>query len=451
MCFSAAKWKREEVQDHKFDFVDVADFYEDSILRKLKYSVLFMIVLKSILVYIADMWTAGILLIFDRWGSSVQPKIPFFISKWIYVGCIFMSFLLLAWDIKKARHIIATRDISYAFTSTIAYRFYTLRSYKISELLKKKVQKRVQKRQQEATAEAKGDFSHLKNKKGGEKEMLRQPKLPIFQDDAPLLPPYGQIPYANPPDAMMLPPYGSRSGTPGPTRPGTPVSRSGTLGTRAGTPVPRTGTPGPRPGVPGNGPPGSQRGPFMSRRNSNSSIRSDMTGYSAYSGTTTYTLSGPGYPVPSRSHTPIPSRSHTPVPRAYTPAQMPRQQNPGIDAESLYGGAFDGYDFDHEDSSHTADEFNAVVDNFRSDNMSQTIIDTRRMPPPAAYPPHMRSNSPTPSVSSTTSSRVRPQQTRTVNADVSVSSRYYQSDQRGPRQNNYAQQGGGQAKPDSIY
>src|SRR2546430_9986222 len=40
-----------------------------------------------------------------------------------------MSFILLAWDMKKARAIIASRDISYAFTSIIAYRYYTIRSY----------------------------------------------------------------------------------------------------------------------------------------------------------------------------------------------------------------------------------------------------------------------------------------------------------------------------------
>ncbi|CAG8784688.1 9339_t:CDS:2, partial [Acaulospora morrowiae] len=85
--------------------------------------------LKSVLVYIADMWTAGILLIFDRWSTSIRPPIPFFISKWIYVICIFISFFLLALDIKKARNIIKSGDISYAFTNTVAYRFHTMRSY----------------------------------------------------------------------------------------------------------------------------------------------------------------------------------------------------------------------------------------------------------------------------------------------------------------------------------
>src|SRR5690348_2231961 len=130
MCFSAAKWKREQVQDHKFDFVDTEEFKENKFTRKLMYSFVFLIVLKSVLVYVIDLWNAGVLLSSDHsWGSSIQPKISIAISKWIFLGSILASFLLLALDMKKAKAIIASRDISYTFTNTIAYRFYTLRSY----------------------------------------------------------------------------------------------------------------------------------------------------------------------------------------------------------------------------------------------------------------------------------------------------------------------------------
>ncbi|CAG8447108.1 7351_t:CDS:2 [Funneliformis mosseae] len=132
MCFcKPSKWQneRKEIQDHKFDFVDIEEFYEKSFIRKFKYSLVFLVVLKTILVYVADLWTAGILLIFDRWGSTIKPKIPFFVSKWIYVIAILMSFFILAWDIKKAWPIIISKDISYTFTSLVATRFYTLRSY----------------------------------------------------------------------------------------------------------------------------------------------------------------------------------------------------------------------------------------------------------------------------------------------------------------------------------
>ncbi|RUP45610.1 hypothetical protein BC936DRAFT_147953 [Jimgerdemannia flammicorona] len=123
------KWKREQVPDHKFDFVDVEEFYDPKCTSKISYTFVFLVVIKSFVIYIADLWTAGIILIFDKWNTGVQPKIPFYIGKWIYVGCILLSFLLLSLDIRKARMIIASKDISYATTSLTAYRYYSMRSY----------------------------------------------------------------------------------------------------------------------------------------------------------------------------------------------------------------------------------------------------------------------------------------------------------------------------------
>ncbi|CAG8708336.1 13302_t:CDS:2, partial [Racocetra persica] len=126
MCFSAAKWKREHVKDHKFDFIDVDSFEEHTCSSWIGYFFVMLMILKSVLVHIADIWTAGILLIFDHWSNSIQPPIPFSVSKWIFVTCIFMSFALLLWEIKKARFIRKTRDISFAFTNGIAYKLYIL-------------------------------------------------------------------------------------------------------------------------------------------------------------------------------------------------------------------------------------------------------------------------------------------------------------------------------------
>jgi hypothetical protein len=57
------KWKREQVADHKFDFIDVDEFYDNSCWTKMKYMMIFLSVIKSTLTYLADLWTAGILLI----------------------------------------------------------------------------------------------------------------------------------------------------------------------------------------------------------------------------------------------------------------------------------------------------------------------------------------------------------------------------------------------------
>lgn len=89
--------------------------------------------------YIADIYTAVALLASGRWAASYLQSstdsdsdvlvVPFSIGKWIFTGCIIFSFLLLAWEARKARAIIKSRDISYAFTNVMSQNFYSLRDY----------------------------------------------------------------------------------------------------------------------------------------------------------------------------------------------------------------------------------------------------------------------------------------------------------------------------------
>lgn len=93
--------------------------------------------LKSVLVYISDIYTAIAMLANDYWsgnilseaGDSKTITVPFTIGKWIFFGCIIFSFLLLAWESRKARMIIRSRDISYAFTNIMANNYYSMKSY----------------------------------------------------------------------------------------------------------------------------------------------------------------------------------------------------------------------------------------------------------------------------------------------------------------------------------
>lgn len=148
MC-SGAKWKREIVPDHKFDFVDTREFRDNGFMMRLKYLWLYIIVLKSFLVYVSDIFTAITMLSTESWSNEIfqqcaqnQNKskdkdnsaadciaIPFNTGKWLFVGCIIFSFLLLAYESRKSKKIIASRDISYAFTNVMANNYYSLRSY----------------------------------------------------------------------------------------------------------------------------------------------------------------------------------------------------------------------------------------------------------------------------------------------------------------------------------
>ena len=154
MCCSGAKWKREVVQDHKFDFVDVHEYRTTSLWTRLqcvcgeaarwpylhicfRYIFVYVLVIKSVLVYISDVYTGIAMLANDYWsgnilaesGNSSTIKVPFTIGKWIFTGCIIFSFLLLLWESRKARMIIRSRDISYAFTNVMANKYYSLKSY----------------------------------------------------------------------------------------------------------------------------------------------------------------------------------------------------------------------------------------------------------------------------------------------------------------------------------
>lgn len=73
-----------------------------------------------------DHWAGNIL---SESDESSTIKVPFTIGKWIFLGCIIVSFLLLAWESRKARMIIRSRDISYAFTNVMANNYYSMKSY----------------------------------------------------------------------------------------------------------------------------------------------------------------------------------------------------------------------------------------------------------------------------------------------------------------------------------
>ncbi|KAJ3126417.1 hypothetical protein HK098_007550 [Nowakowskiella sp. JEL0407] len=145
-----ARWQREQIEDHKFDYVDVDDYTTKSIISRIRYSGPFIFALKSILVYVADLAILGLLFaqLFNsnRQDCSSSTQITLFCTNsqtglfsanivpiearpWIILVSIMLSYILLFIDWRKATLIIHSRDISYAFTSTIANRYYCLRSY----------------------------------------------------------------------------------------------------------------------------------------------------------------------------------------------------------------------------------------------------------------------------------------------------------------------------------
>ncbi|KAK6903455.1 hypothetical protein I203_106958 [Kwoniella mangroviensis CBS 8507] len=137
MCCCEAEWKREVVPDHKFDFVNVREFHKTDIWTRIKYIFKYVFLLKSIAVYGLDIFTASTMILADHWTNSIGQRcgdscaidVQFKIAKWVFVGCIIFSFLLLAYETWKAKQVIDSRDISYAFTNLMANDYYSFRNY----------------------------------------------------------------------------------------------------------------------------------------------------------------------------------------------------------------------------------------------------------------------------------------------------------------------------------
>lgn len=134
--------------------------FEFTLITTRRYLWLYLVVLKSFLVYVSDIFSAITMLSTTSWSNQIFNNckdiegcvpISFDVGKWLFVGCIIFSFLLvshaipsecqkniltslpqLAYEARKSKKIIASRDISYAFTNIMANNYYSLRKSRSS-------------------------------------------------------------------------------------------------------------------------------------------------------------------------------------------------------------------------------------------------------------------------------------------------------------------------------
>jgi hypothetical protein len=126
------------------------------LLMIFRYLWLYLIVLKSFLVYISDIFSAVTMLTTKNWSNEIFKQcqdikgcvfIPFTTGKWLFVSCILVGFLLasrlrslldnirslfilqLAYESRKARIIIKSNDISSTFTNVLAHDYYSLSEF----------------------------------------------------------------------------------------------------------------------------------------------------------------------------------------------------------------------------------------------------------------------------------------------------------------------------------
>eukprot|EP00835_Amoeboradix_gromovi_P000013 NODE_1_length_95616_cov_0.657642.p13 type:complete len:414 gc:universal NODE_1_length_95616_cov_0.657642:41109-42350(+) len=134
-----AKWKKEVIVEHKFSDIRISDFKSNSTILRIKYMFLYLLVLKSIAVLIADFfitYTYFMALLSNdptsngdesvQWAKSLQI---YRYRPYLYIISVLFSSLLSLYEWRIARKIIKSGDIASAFTSEMASTYYSLGSF----------------------------------------------------------------------------------------------------------------------------------------------------------------------------------------------------------------------------------------------------------------------------------------------------------------------------------
>jgi len=83
-----------------------------------RYLWIYLVVLKSFLVYVSDIFSATTMLTTNNWSNEIFTQcqsqdgcffIPFSVGKWLFVGCIIFSFLLVGF-LAFVRSLVAAAD-----------------------------------------------------------------------------------------------------------------------------------------------------------------------------------------------------------------------------------------------------------------------------------------------------------------------------------------------------
>ncbi|KAI9805936.1 MAG: hypothetical protein M1825_000550 [Sarcosagium campestre] len=113
--------------EQKWGYINLSDFKSSSCLTPLSYGILYIALLISIFVYVADTYVAVNLLAFDRWSSQVKPPISPVITKWVFAACIILSFLNLAFEWIRAVRVMKRGGIVESYLDPLAVRVQSIR------------------------------------------------------------------------------------------------------------------------------------------------------------------------------------------------------------------------------------------------------------------------------------------------------------------------------------
>ncbi|KAL8828837.1 MAG: hypothetical protein Q9191_002356 [Dirinaria sp. TL-2023a] len=113
--------------EQKWSYITLSDFKATSWVAPLSYGVLYISLLISIAVYAVDIFTAANLLFFDRWSGQVKPVIPFTYARWVFAGCIILSWVLLVYRWMRAVRVIRSGVVAASYLDPLAVRVQSVR------------------------------------------------------------------------------------------------------------------------------------------------------------------------------------------------------------------------------------------------------------------------------------------------------------------------------------
>ncbi|CAH0018523.1 unnamed protein product [Clonostachys rhizophaga] len=113
--------------DQKWDYINLNDFKARGCGPGFAYFWLWLLLFISVAVYALDSFTAVNLLILNKWSSKIRPGIPFQYSKWIFSGCILLSFINFAYEAWRAVRVIKRNNVAESYLDPLAVRWESIR------------------------------------------------------------------------------------------------------------------------------------------------------------------------------------------------------------------------------------------------------------------------------------------------------------------------------------
>ncbi|RAK73066.1 uncharacterized protein BO72DRAFT_500350 [Aspergillus fijiensis CBS 313.89] len=113
--------------EEQWDYINLSDFKSESCWSGFSYFLIYVFLLVSVAVYGVDTFTAVNLLAFSRWAGSIEPAIPFKVSRWIFAVCIIVSFALLIYRWLRAIRAMRSGSIAHSYLDSLAVRIQSIR------------------------------------------------------------------------------------------------------------------------------------------------------------------------------------------------------------------------------------------------------------------------------------------------------------------------------------